>query len=77
MSKTEKRAAEVIEQEVTGEELDSDKEPEAIGTLDTFEAPRSNSWVAPLLSVVACAVVGSGGWFMWTEVQIVKRSVKS
>ena len=29
MSKTEKRTAEVIEQAVTGEELDSDKEPEA------------------------------------------------
>ena len=29
VSKTEKRTAEVIEQAVTGEELDSDKEPEA------------------------------------------------
>lgn len=77
MSKTEKRAAEVIDQAVTGEELDSDKEPEAIETLNTFEAPRSNSWVATLLSVLACAAVGSGGWFMWTEVQTVKRSMKS
>ena len=37
MSKTEKRATEVIEQAVTGEELDSDKEPEAIETLNKFE----------------------------------------
>ena len=42
MSKTEKRTAEVIEQAVTGEELDSDKEPEAKETLSIFEAPRSN-----------------------------------
>jgi len=77
VSKTEKRAAEVNEQAVSGEELDSDKKPEATETLNTSEAPRSNSWIATLLSAVACAAVGSGGWFMWTEVQTVKRSVKS
>ena len=77
MSKTEKGAAKVIEQAVTGEEFDSDKEPEATEALDTFEAPRSNSWIATLLIVVAFAAVGSGVWFMWTEVQTVKRSVKS
>lgn len=76
MSKTEKRTAEVIEQAVTGDELDSDKEPEAEETLSTFESLRSSSWVATLLSVVACAAVGLGGWFMWTEVQTVKRSME-
>ena len=77
MSKTEKRTAEVIEQAVTGEELDSDKEPEANETLSIFEAPRSNFWVATLLSVLACVAVGSGGWFMWTEVQTMKHSMES
>ena len=77
MSKTEKRTAEVIEQAVTGEELDSDKEPEAKETLSIFEAPRSNFWVTTLLSVFACAAVGLGGWFMWTEVQTMKHSMES
>ena len=77
MSKTEKRTAEVIEQAVTGEELDSDKEPEANETLSIFEAPRSNFWVATLLSILACVAVGSGGWFMWTEVQTMKHSMES
>ena len=76
MSKTEKRTAEVIEQAVTGDKLDSDKEPEAEETFSTFESPRSNSWVATLLSVLACAAVGLGGWFIWTEVRTVKRSME-
>ena len=58
MSKTEKRAAEVIEQAVTGEELDSDKEPEAIETLNKFEAPRSNFGLLHTQCFSMCS-----GWF--------------
>ena len=59
MSKTEKRTAEVIEQAVTGEELDSDKEPEANETLSTFEAPKIEllgCYTSQCLSVCS-------GWF--------------
>ena len=56
MSKTEKRATEVIEQAVTGE-LDSDKEPEAIETLNKFGLESTLG--CHIFSILACAAVGS------------------
>lgn len=77
MSKTENESAEVIKKTVVEEESDSEKVLEAREFLNTSEAPRSNSWIAILLNVIAFTAVGWGIWFVWTEVQTVKRSMES